>query len=435
MSTLSTHRHQRGTLAVVCAGTAMLMLDIAVVNTALPRIARDLHSGLSGVQWVLDAYAVVLAAVVLSAGSVADRRGRRLVFATGMVIFTASSLACALAGSVVFLDGVRAVQGLGGAMMFASSLAILADAFPQPRERAGAMAAYGATIGAAFAFGPTIGGALTTWLDWRAVFFINIPLGLCALAGTAAWVRESRSPHWRPLDWPGQVTLSGALFVLVLALLRGNADGWASTQIIGELAAAALLLAGFVLAERLVPAPMLPLRMFARRDFTVNLLGNAMIALFDHPDQARLLRERPELIKGAVEEFLRFDTSVEYTTMRFAARDTELGGVRIARGDIVVVSLTSANRSDPGLAPAERDTLDVSRPAARHLAFGHGIHRCLGAPLAQLEAEIGIGTLLRRFPHLRPTMPTAELSWIAAGMMRGPLSLPVSVTPPRAPRQ
>jgi len=115
--------------------------------------------------------------------------------------------------------------------------------------------------------------------------------------------------------------------------------------------------------------------------------------------------------------------------MRFAARDIELGGARIAYGDIVVVSLTSASRSDPALAAAERDTLDVSRPAARHLAFGYGIHRCLGAPLAQLEAEIGIGTLLSRFPDLRLLVPTAELRWIPTGMMRGPLSLPVTVTP------
>ena len=176
------------------------------------------------------------------------------------------------------------------------------------------------------------------------------------------------------------------------------------------------------------------LLVMAGHDTTVNLLGNAMVALFDHPGQARLLRERPELVRGAVEEFLRFDPSVEYTPMRFAARDIELGGARIAQGDIVVVSLTSANRSDPALAAAERDILDVSRPAARHLAFGYGIHRCLGAPLAQLEAEIGIGTLLRRFPDLRLLVPTAELSWIPTGMMRGPLSLPVTVTPAKDDR-
>ena len=173
------------------------------------------------------------------------------------------------------------------------------------------------------------------------------------------------------------------------------------------------------------------LLVMAGHDTTVNLLGNAMVALFDHPGQARLLRLVAELIKTAVEEFLRFDPSVEYTPMRFAARDIELGGARIARGGIVVVSLTSASRSDPALAAAERDTLDVARPAARHLAFGYGIHRCLGAPLAQLEAEIGIGTLLRRFPDLRPTIPTTELRWIPAGMMRGPLSLPVPTRPPQ----
>jgi EmrB/QacA subfamily drug resistance transporter len=261
-------RRQRGTLAVVCLGTAMLCLDIAVVNTALPRIAHDLHSGLAGVQWVLDAYAVVLAAVVLSAGSVSDRMGHRLVFTAGMAVFTASSLACALAASAVVLDAARAVQGFGAALMFASSLAILADAFPQPGERAQAMAAYGATIGASFAFGPTIGGALTTWIDWRAVFFINIPLGLGTLLGIAAWVRESRSPRWHRLDWPGQATLSGGLLLLVLALLRGNADGWNSVRTVTELAVAAVALGGFVLIERRVTAPMLPLRMFARRDFT-----------------------------------------------------------------------------------------------------------------------------------------------------------------------
>ena len=140
--------NKHGTLALVCVATAMLMLDIAVVNTALPSIAHDLHSGLSGVQWVIDAYTLTLAAVVLSAGSLSDRFGRRLIFAIGMGLFTVASLACALAGSMALLDGARAIQGIGAAMLFASSLAILADAFPEPSERATAFAIYGATIGA-----------------------------------------------------------------------------------------------------------------------------------------------------------------------------------------------------------------------------------------------------------------------------------------------
>jgi len=171
------------------------------------------------------------------------------------------------------------------------------------------------------------------------------------------------------------------------------------------------------------------LLVIAGHDTTVNLLGNALVALFEHPDQAQRLREQPELLRGAVEEFLRFDTSVEYTPMRFAAKDVDFGGAQISQGDIVVVSLTSANRSDPALAETERGTLDVSRPAAGHLAFGHGIHHCLGAPLARIETEIGIGTLLRRFPDLRPATSTADLTWVPAGIMRGPLSLPVIITP------
>jgi EmrB/QacA subfamily drug resistance transporter len=260
-------RRKWATAVIVCLGTAMLCLDTAVVNTALPSIGRDLHAGLSGLQWVVDAYTLVLAAVVLSMGSIGDRQGRRRVFAIGMAVFTASSLACALAPNIGFLNGARAVQGLGGATMFAIGLAILADAFP-PAERANPIAAYGATIGAAYALGPAVGGTLTTWLGWRAVFYINIPLGVLAMYGIYAWVRESRHPHARRLDWAGQLTLSGGLFLLVLALLRGNNEGWGSTPVLAELAGAGALLVAFAVAEAVARTPMLPLRMFARRDFS-----------------------------------------------------------------------------------------------------------------------------------------------------------------------
>src|SRR4051794_590318 len=191
------------TLAVVCIATAMLMLDIAVVNTAIPSIAKDLHADLSGVQWVVDAYTLALASVVLTAGSLADRLGRKRLFAVGLGIFTVSSLAAALADSVAVLNTARAVQGVGGAIMFAVSLALLAHAFPSPRERASALAAYGATIGASFAVGPLVGGALTTGLDWRWIFLVNIPIGLLCLVGTFRGVEESRDPNARSIDWLG----------------------------------------------------------------------------------------------------------------------------------------------------------------------------------------------------------------------------------------
>ncbi len=266
---------QKGTLAVVCLATAMLMLDIAVVNTALSHIAADLHSSLTGLQWIVDAYTLALATVVLTAGSVADRLGRRRVFAWGMAIFTATSLVCALAANIEVLDAARAIQGLGAAMMFASSLAVLADAFPGAAERAKAFALYGATIGASFAVGPLVGGALTSGVSWRAVFYVNIPLGIAALAATYTWVRESRDPAPRKVDWAGQATLMGSLFLLVLALLRANEDGWGSTAIVAELTGAAVLYAAFLVAEWRSQAPMLPLQFFRRPSF-----AGAQVAAF-----------------------------------------------------------------------------------------------------------------------------------------------------------
>jgi len=264
---------RRVTLAVVCLATAMLMLDIAVVNTALPDISRDLNTDLNGLQWVVDAYTLALASVVLTAGSLADRLGRKRLFIGGLGLFTASSLACALAGTIEVLDAARAVQGLGAAVMFATSLALLANAFQDAKERAGALAVYGATIGASFAVGPLVGGALTSGFGWRSIFLINVPIGLLTIAATVKYVKESRDEHARKIDWAGQVVLGGGLFLLVLALLRGNDQGWTSTAIVAELSAAVVLLAVFGLIESRVREPMLPLGLFKNRTFAGAQLG------------------------------------------------------------------------------------------------------------------------------------------------------------------
>ena len=221
---------RRATLLAVCVSTAMLMLDIAVVNTALPSIASDLDTGVSALQWVIDAYTLALATVVLSAGSWADRRGRRHVFVIGILWFTTASLFCALAPNIWVLDLARAAQGIGGAVLFACSLALLADVFEKGPQRATALAAYGATIGGAFAVGPLVGGLLTELLDWRAIFLINVPIGLITLAMTVRWVPESRDPRPRRADVPGQILVSTGLAALVFGLLRGNEDGWFEPQ-------------------------------------------------------------------------------------------------------------------------------------------------------------------------------------------------------------
>jgi EmrB/QacA subfamily drug resistance transporter len=266
-------RTQRWTLVVVCAATAMLMLDIAVVNTALSKIAGDLHTGLHGLQWVVDAYTLALASTVLTAGALADRFGRRRLFSIGLGLFTVASVLCAVAGDIAFLNSARALQGIGGAIMFAVSLALLANAFPDMKERAGALAAYGATIGASFAVGPLVGGALTSGLGWRWIFLINVPLGAACLAITRARVVESRDAHARRVDVAGLLTLTGGLFLLILALLRGNEAGWGSPTIVAELSGAVALLGAFLAVEARIAEPMLPLGLFRNGRFTGAQVG------------------------------------------------------------------------------------------------------------------------------------------------------------------
>jgi EmrB/QacA subfamily drug resistance transporter len=256
------------TLTAVSIATFMLLLDITVVNTALPSIREDLGGSFSDLQWVIDAYTLALASVVLMAGSIADRVGRRRTFVVGLGIFSVASAAIALSPSTGFLIAARGVQGIGGAIMFALSLALIAQEFRPGRERATAMGVYGATIGIAVATGPLVGGALTDSLGWESVFYLNVPIGIAAIAMTLAQVRETRDPRAAGIDWPGTITFSAALFTLVLALVRGNEDGWGSLPIVALLTASVVLLGAFVLIEHRSKDPMLPLELFRNRSFT-----------------------------------------------------------------------------------------------------------------------------------------------------------------------
>ena len=256
------------TLIAVSVATFMLLLDITVVNVSLPSIRADLGASFTDLQWVVDAYALTLAALVLTAGSLADRLGRRRVFAVGLGIFSTASLLCALAPDPAFLNIARALQGIGGAAMFAVSLALIAQEFPAGRERGTAMGIYGSSIGVAVAIGPLVGGALTDSLGWESVFYLNVPIGIAAIAVTYWKLRESRDPHATRVDWGGVATFSGALLLLVLALVRGNDEGWGSTLIVALFTGAAVLMAGFVAIERRAAEPMLPLGLFKLPSFT-----------------------------------------------------------------------------------------------------------------------------------------------------------------------
>ncbi len=255
------------TLIAVSVAMFMLLLDITVVNVALPDIQSSLGSSFSDLQWVVNAYSLTLAAFLLTAGAVADLVGRRRVFIAGLVVFTASSAACGLASSPLELNLFRAVQGTGGAMMFATSLALIASAF-HGKERGVAFGVYGGVIGAAVAVGPVVGGLITSGIGWEWIFFVNVPIGIGAVFLTLNQVEESRDPNARGIDWVGFITFSASLFLLVFALVQGNEKGWGSTEIVGFLIASVVLFVVFIYAERAQERPMLDLSLFRRRAFT-----------------------------------------------------------------------------------------------------------------------------------------------------------------------
>jgi EmrB/QacA subfamily drug resistance transporter len=261
------------TLAVVSAATAMLLLDVTVVNVALPAIQADLDASFGELQWVVDAYALTLAAALLTAGAVADRHGRRAVFATGIAVFTACSALCAAAGSGVVLDLARAAQGVGAAAMFAASLALLADEF-RGAERGFALGVWGAITGGALAVGPLVGGLLVDGLGWRWVFLVNLPIGVLLLWLTLRSLPESRDPAPRGLDLAGLVSFAAACFLGTFGLIRGNEAGWTSGPVLGSLVAAAVAAGTFVVVERRAESPMLAPALFRIPAFT----GTAVVA-------------------------------------------------------------------------------------------------------------------------------------------------------------
>jgi EmrB/QacA subfamily drug resistance transporter len=266
------------TLVVVCVGTFMLLLDITIVNVALPKIAVDLKASFSDIQWVVDAYALTLAALLLTTGALADLLGRRRVFALGLLLFAFTSLLCGLAPSALFLIIARAGQGIGGAIMFSTSLALLAQEF-HGRERGVAFGVWGATIGAATAIGPLLGGALTEGLGWPSIFFINVPVGIIGAVLTLTKVNESRNENATRVDWFGTVTFTGALFLLVFAVIRGNAEGWGSALIIALFAGSVLLLAAFLVAQFTRKNAMFDVTLFRKPTFTgVSAVAFAMSA-------------------------------------------------------------------------------------------------------------------------------------------------------------
>ena len=260
------------TLIAVCLGTFMLLLDITIVNVALPDIQTSLKASFSDLQWVVDAYALTLAAVLLTAGALSDMYGRKLLYMLGLAIFTAASMLCGFAPGHLFLEISRGVQGVGGAIMFSVSLALLADAFRGP-ERGVAFGVWGAITGVAVAIGPLLGGALTSGLSWRWIFFVNLPIGIGALALTLTRVHESKAPQARRPDWLGAASFTAALASLTYALIESSTHGFGAGRVVGCFVAAGLLLVAFVAAEHTGKHPMFDLSLFRLPTFSGGLVA------------------------------------------------------------------------------------------------------------------------------------------------------------------
>ena len=273
-------------MIAICGATFMLLVDVTIVQVALPRIQRDLHASFTNLQWVIDAYALALSALILTSGTLADRVGRKRIFIGGLGLFTLASLLCGLSNSITLLILARGLQGIGGAAVFATSLALIAQEFHGP-ARAGAIAAWSATVGGAVAVGPLIGGALTDGLGWQWIFFVNLPIGLATIGISLARMVNVRDPDAERLDWAGLITFSGTLFLLIFGLLRGTDSGWGSTLIKSALVGAGVLFVAFLTVELRQRRPMFDLSLFGNRAFCgVSLatfaMGAGMFAMFPY---------------------------------------------------------------------------------------------------------------------------------------------------------
>jgi EmrB/QacA subfamily drug resistance transporter len=268
-------------LGICCMSVLLIAMDVTIVNVALPAIQHDLQASLSGLQWIIDAYTLVIASLLMLSGSMSDRFGRRRVFQIGLTLFVAGSLLCSLAHTIDQLVAYRALQGLGASMLNPVALSIVANVFTEPRARAKAVGMWGAVAGLALALGPLLGGALTQAVGWRSIFWINVPIGIAAVILAAVYVPESKAAQARAFDPVGQALVFVGLTTLTYAVIEGPHAGWSSTLIRGLFTAAGVALVGFLLYEPRCNDPLVDLRFFRSVPFSsATILGLSAFSSF-----------------------------------------------------------------------------------------------------------------------------------------------------------
>ena len=273
--------HPNAILAICCMSLLLIAMDVTIVNVALPDIERDLHATVAQLQWIIDAYTLVLASLLMLSGSMSDRFGRRRIFQIGLVLFSLGSLLCSIAPNIHGLILFRGIQGIGASMLNPVALSIIANAFTVPKDRARAVGIWGAVAGASLALGPLIGGALTQTIGWRSIFWINLPISVTAIVLTAIFVPESKAPRARRPDPLGQIFIFGFLSSLTYAVIESPLRGWSSPLILGLLGGAILLFILFLVHEARRREPLLDLRFFRSVPFsTAALLGLSAFGCF-----------------------------------------------------------------------------------------------------------------------------------------------------------
>jgi EmrB/QacA subfamily drug resistance transporter len=255
-------------LAICCMSLLIVGLDTTIVNVALPAIRRELHASVTGLQWTVDAYTLVLASLLMVSASTADRIGRRRVFQVGLVVFSVGSLLCGLAQTLPMLVAFRVLQAIGGSMLNPVAMSIIRNTFENPRERAQAIGVWGAVFGLSMALGPVLGGVLVDSVSWRAVFFVNLPIGIVAIALTAMFVPESRAPRPRRLDPIGQLLVIVALATLTYAIIEGPRRGWDSAEIVSVFAVSLVAFVALIGYELRREEPLIELRFFRSAPFS-----------------------------------------------------------------------------------------------------------------------------------------------------------------------
>ncbi len=261
-----------GVLLICCTSLLIVGLDVTAVNVALPSIGHELHAGISGLQWTISAYTVVLASLLMLAGSTADRFGRKRTFVTGLAVFSVASLLCSLAPSVELLVVFRVLQAVGASMMNPVAMSIITNTFTDPRERAQAVGVWGAMFGISMALGPVVGGTLVSSVGWRSIFWINVPIGLAAIALTLRFIPESRAPRPRRFDPLGQVLVIVMLAALTYGIIEAPSRGWSSATILAAFSSSVVALLGLLLYEPRREDPLIDLRFFRSIPFTSSIV-------------------------------------------------------------------------------------------------------------------------------------------------------------------